>query len=63
MYISVWSLVLLLFIVELVHPPNQGRTVSRQGSVLTTDEMIKEYIDEQEGEQMADDSRFQIDPP
>ncbi len=28
-----------------------------------TDEMIKEYIDEQEGEQIADDSRFPIDPP
>ncbi len=28
-----------------------------------TDEMIREYIDEQEGEQIADDSRFQIDPP
>ena len=28
-----------------------------------TDEMIKEYIDEQEGEQVADDSRFQIDNP
>lgn len=28
-----------------------------------TDEMIKEYIDEQEGEQIADDSRFQIDSP
>jgi putative transposase len=27
-----------------------------------TDEMIKEYIDEQEGEQISDDSRFQIDP-
>ena len=26
-----------------------------------TDEMIKEYIDQQEGEQIADDSRFQID--
>jgi len=26
-----------------------------------TDEMIKEYIDEQEGEQIADDSRFLID--
>ena len=26
-----------------------------------TDEMIREYIDEQEGEQIADDSRFQID--
>lgn len=28
-----------------------------------TDEMIKEYIDEQEGEQIVDDSRFPIDPP
>jgi putative transposase len=28
-----------------------------------TDEMIKEYIDDQEGEQISDDSRFQIDPP
>ena len=28
-----------------------------------TDEMIKEYIDEQEGEQIADDSRFPIDNP
>ena len=28
-----------------------------------TDEMIKEYIDEQEGEQLADDSRFPIDNP
>ena len=27
-----------------------------------TDEMIKEYIDEQEGEQISDDSRFPIDP-
>lgn len=26
-----------------------------------TDEMIKQYIDEQEGEQVADDSRFPID--
>ena len=26
-----------------------------------TDEMIKEYIDQQEGEQIADDSRFPID--
>jgi hypothetical protein len=24
--------------------------------------MIKEYIDEQEGEQISDDSRFPIDP-
>ncbi len=28
-----------------------------------TDEMIKEYIDQQEGEQIADDSRFPIDNP
>ncbi len=27
-----------------------------------TDEMIKKYIDEQEGEPLSDDSRFQIDP-
>ena len=28
-----------------------------------TDEMIREYIEEQEGEQIADDSRFPIDSP
>ncbi len=28
-----------------------------------TDEMIREYIDEQEGEQIVDDSRFPIDNP
>ena len=28
-----------------------------------TDEMVREYIDEQEGEQIADDSRFPIDSP
>ena len=28
-----------------------------------TDEMIREYIDEQQGEQMVDDSRFPIDNP
>ena len=27
-----------------------------------TDEMIQKYIEEQEGEPVADDSRFQIDP-
>ena len=27
-----------------------------------TDEMIQEYIESQEGEPVADDSRFQIDP-
>jgi putative transposase len=30
-------------------------------SGTVTDEMIKQYIDEQEGEQVADDSRFPID--
>ena len=28
-----------------------------------TDEMIREYIEEREGEQIADDSRFPIDNP
>jgi putative transposase len=28
-----------------------------------TDEMMREYIDEQEGEQIIDDSRFPIDNP
>lgn len=28
-----------------------------------TDEMVREYIDEQQGEQIADDSRFPIDTP
>ena len=27
-----------------------------------TDEMIQQYIEEQEGEPVVDDSRFQIDP-
>ena len=27
-----------------------------------TDEMIRQYIEEQEGEQIVDDSRFPIDP-
>jgi putative transposase len=27
-----------------------------------TDEMVKQYIDEQEGEQISDDGRFSIDP-
>jgi putative transposase len=43
-----------------------GRHVWARGylavsSGTITDEMIKEYIDEQEGEQIADDSRFPID--
>jgi putative transposase len=28
-----------------------------------TDEMIQEYIAEQEGEQIVDDDRFQVDSP
>jgi putative transposase len=31
-------------------------------SGTVTDEMINEYINEQEGEAVQDDSRFQIDP-
>ena len=30
---------------------------------LGEDEMIQQYIEEQEGEPVVDDSRFQIDPP
>ena len=37
----------------------QGLLAVSSGTI--TDEMIKEYIDEQEGEQIADDSRFPID--
>jgi putative transposase len=33
------------------------------GSGTITDEMIREYIDEQQGGQMVDDSRFPIDNP
>ena len=32
------------------------------GSCNITDEMIQQYVEEQEGEPVADDSRFQIDP-
>lgn len=44
----------------------RGRHVWARGylavsSGTITDEMIREYIDEQEGEQIADDSRFPID--
>jgi putative transposase len=37
----------------------RGNQVLSSGTI--TDEMIKRYIDEQEGEQVADDSRFPID--
>ena len=44
----------------------QGRHLWARGylavsSGTITDEMIREYIDEQQGEQIADDSRFPID--
>ncbi len=38
-----------------------GRGYLAVSSGNITDEMIKKYIDQQEGEQVADDSRFQID--
>ena len=38
-----------------------GRGYLAVSSGTITDEMIREYIDEQEGEQVADDSRFPID--
>ena len=37
----------------------RGYLVVSSGNI--TDDMIKTYIDEQEGEQVAEDSRFQID--
>ena len=38
-----------------------GRGYLTVSSGTITDDMIREYIDEQEGEQVADDSRFPID--
>ena len=38
----------------------RGYLAVRSGNI--TDEMIQQYIDEQEGEPVHDDSRFQIDP-
>ncbi|HSF22883.1 MAG TPA: IS200/IS605 family transposase [Blastocatellia bacterium] len=43
------------------HLWSRGYLAVSSGTI--TDEMIKEYIDEQEGEQIADDSRFPIDSP
>jgi len=40
-----------------------GRGYLAVSSGTIPDEMIREYIDEQEGEQVADDSRFPIDNP
>nr|WP_316359492.1 IS200/IS605 family transposase [Candidatus Neptunochlamydia sp. REUL1] len=38
----------------------RGYLVVSSGNI--TDEMIQSYIDEQEGEPLQDNSRFQIDP-
>ncbi len=38
----------------------RGYLVVSSGNI--TDELIKKYVDEQEGEQIADDSQFPIDP-
>ena len=38
-----------------------GRGYLAVSSGTITDEMIQEYIEEQEGEQIADDGRFPID--
>ena len=38
----------------------RGHLAVSSGNI--TDEMIQQYIEEQEGEPVADDSRFQIDP-
>ncbi len=39
----------------------RGYLAASSGTI--TDEMIQEYLDAQEGEQIADDSRFPIDSP
>ena len=61
------SRVLLL---EFVHLSKQywGRYLWARGYLAVssgniTDEMIQQYIEEQEGEPVVDDSRFQIDSP
>jgi hypothetical protein len=38
-----------------------ARSYLAVSSGTITDDMIREYIDEQEGERIADDSRFPID--
>lgn len=40
-----------------------GERLSGVSCGTITDEMFREYIDEQEDEQLADDSRFPIDNP
>ena len=39
----------------------RGYLAASSGTI--TDDMIQQYIDEQQGEQIADDSRFPIDTP
>jgi hypothetical protein len=45
----------------ILGPPPVGRGYLAVSSENITDEMIQQYIEEQEGEPVADDSRFQID--
>jgi hypothetical protein len=42
------------------HPRARGYLAVSSGNI--TDDMIQQYIQEQEGEPIVDDSRFQIDP-
>jgi len=58
-----------ILLVEFAHLRKQfwGRHLWARGYLAVssgniTDEMIKQYIDEQEGEPLVDDSRFPIDP-
>ena len=55
---------------EFLHPGKQfwGRHVWGRGYLAVssgriTDEMVQQYIEEQEGEPILDDSRFPIDEP
>jgi len=43
------------------HLWSRGYLAVSSGNI--TDEMIQQYIDEQEGEPVVDNSRFQIDEP
>ena len=46
---------------EILGPAFWARGYLAVSSGNITDEMVKEYIEEQEGEQIIDDSRFPID--
>lgn len=57
-----------VFLQEFPHLRNKfwdrhlwGRGYLAVSSGTVIDEMVREYIDEQEGEQLADDSRFPMD--